>query len=264
MTLLSQQERRVWTRQPQIILPVSFDAIARGLKHLWVPSSASLLDRIGSAHLSSSGAGASIKASAQGLQYDTDATQTFGLAGAPITLAGKYLWVGIVNVHTNNITPIGPSGNAYNDGGYVLGRWNGTSDYYTSDGTGTVSQWTTNAYTLGTWATFAVQYTADTTYPKLWINGLRIGAGNTALSGQIAARRLAGITGFAPDCQIALSALWDGPQDDAYVAKILGNPWQLFEGRRTRRYISLGAGGATPKFRSRTISGTRAGSRGIG
>lgn len=239
------------TRQPQGAgARVASEAIAAGLAHLWVPGASRGRDLVGQWHLTPSGAGATVGASAKGATYATNGVANFAISAGPVTLPTTFLWVGMVRCRADStISFLGPSGNAYNDGGYVLGRWSTNTDFYFADGSGAFVSWSTSAYTTGDWALFAVQFVEGSSIPRLWINGSNLGNATGATVGAITARRLAGVTGFDPDTETALSALWAGPQPDSYVSRVMRDPWHaLFAPIERRIWVPSAGGSSVPNI----------------
>jgi hypothetical protein len=228
------------TRQPQgaALLNAAFPRPS----HLWMPGGNNLRDLVGSWNLSPAG-GAKIQAATVGLTFETaGGSDTFNISGAPVTGTEKYCWFGLCRSDVATESYLGPTGNGYTDGGYVLRR-DGTT-YYTSHGSGFAS-WTSSLYTTGTWAPFAVQSVSGSAYERLWINGVNVGNQSVSLSGAPAYRRLAGSSTVQHDGAIALSVLWPFAIDnDNVFLELSREPWSLFA--PSRRVVVFGAAAAGP------------------
>ena len=210
--------------------------------HVWMPGCGVIRDLVGNWHLSPAG-NAKLQASPVGMTFETaGGSDTFNLAGAPITATEKFCWLGLVRPDVDTPSFMGPSGNGYVDGGYALRR--DGSNYYTSSGSG-FGAWTSSLTTTGKWDVYAVQSTSISDYKKLWLKGINLGNTTNPTTGTPAYRRLSGSVDTQFDGAIALSVLWSFPIDDEGVFKALQqNPWALFVPDVRRIYFGTGGGAA--------------------
>lgn len=270
MTLLSQQERRVWTRQPQVVAGVDWgNPLSVGLVFAAYGGGPDIV----SGTLPTYGGGAGRTTISDGV------ASAAGAGGVSYVLPSGHK---LYNITTTDTVFASEQINTVTAYGYlclVQYRQAGGSPYiawgYTSDGVGTSPQdWISpNGSTFSDGQTTSARISAapkvshgkvrTTTETRYFVNGEVVETKSRAAITPDFVNKQPLDVGNAGNA-LSVLLIWDRPLSDLEYKKIHNNPWQLFTGRRTRRYISLGAGGTTPKFRSRTISGTRAGSRGIG
>lgn len=286
MTLLAQNERRVWTRQPQQIVGVNkSNPIANGLGGLFDARFA--VDLLTGVRATTDTATRVVSKSGVAAVFSGTNHQEYPSTPQNTNISALSLFVLFEANSLTNYSPLiakQASGTTYNEYEFRLGNSPTDSKLcnLASDGAGhyVIHALSANAITAGLGTAQSVGYTRNsgllngTATAEFYANGLlqssrsdfvNANPGNTAASNGSPVwlgRRSDGVTQF--DGLIYYAAVWNRILLAQEFASLARNPWQLFASRRTRRYISLGAGGTTPKFRSRTISGTRAGSRGIG
>jgi hypothetical protein len=243
MTLLSQQERRVWTRQPQAIIPINWrNPITRGLVGVWVPTqgqknlvgSSSYFvptnkfarnGRISGRFFGVIGDDPGLKSS----EFGFATAFTTGVAAGQSCVIGRGISLndefGLHATHNNSqyagavycgssYSIIGkPTGSALADNTrYVIGAGasNGVGAVYLN-GEETATASGLSAITTGGNLTFGIQAPSGDSWT------------------------------FPPDLEYLY--VWNRKPSALEFKTIAGNPDQVFSGRRTRRYISLGAGG---------------------
>lgn len=270
MTLLSQQERRVWTRQPQVVAGVNWaNPLSVGLVFAAYGGGPDIV----SGTLPTYGGGAGRTTISDGV------ASAAGAGSVTYALPSGHNLYNITTTDTVFASERIDTVAAYGYLCIVEYRQAGGSPYlawgYTSDGFGTSPQdWIApNGSTFSDGQTASARISAapkvshgkvrTTTETRYFVNGEVVETKSRAAITPDFVNKQPLEVGNAGNA-LSVLLIWDRPLSDLEYKKIHNNPWQLFTGRRTRRYISLGAGGTTPKFRSRTISGTRAGSRGIG
>jgi len=265
MTLLSQRERRVWTRQPQVITRPRRSG--SGANPAFLVSSNSFVDVVSGKVPTSPPAGTAITPDGVSIAASSLSYPIAPLVGPEITIL--YVGTGATHNLKHDVfsqtlsappwTQFTVAFNSYPDG---------TSDQ------NKLSIWGYDSGFNGTWSkAFLLDYARHVYIVTkdaaggivVYVDGILITPdASSNVTAWYSAVQTITYAAPAPSQTSSLVAGWNRKLSTVEISALSVNPWQLFAPRRTRRYISLGAGGTTPKFRSRTISGTRAGSRGIG
>lgn len=243
MTLLSQNERRIWTRQPQKRVKINWGhPLARGLVGAWVPT-------FGAGNLAGTSSlfvQNNLTAGPDGVRgqfsgkIGTDAqlrTPSFGVATAFYTgTADVYSVVvgrGVVDTeefgfHATHSNPT-YAGALYCGSSYsVIGKPTG----------GALSNNT--RYAIGGGASGG----NGSVYSNGVLTATASGLGTPDVSGDLwLGRSNATLSTWTVSPSFEYLYVWDRLPSPEEFKEIARNPWQLFAPRRTRRYISLGAGG---------------------
>lgn len=264
MTLLSQNERRVWTRQPQVRTGGNSKLAASGL---W--NGAVLVDQISGQRTALATSGAAQVAIPSGVGIKVS-----GLAVADrAILAPAYSKVG--EIGARDFTAICrftlDSTNGYN----VFGKWNtggspttcewllgagagfggSTADFMIVVGATTyVASITGLSWGVGRTYTIVGRRSGTTisvilydSYTKTISSASVTNAGITSVNTQTGrALKLGEIdlgSAYNAEITVDIAATFARTLSDTEINVAISNPWQLFAPRRTRRYISLGAGG---------------------